>query len=286
FAWRQQAIHGDRWTALPGIDWRLDEDVLSVRSAHLPDDNWFQTSDRARLTGDGGFVLMGRADRIAKIEEKRISLTAVEAALYTTGLIQEARAMAMPHAGSARLVVVGVPTPQGWALMRDSGRRHYTDVLRNRLGDLLERVALPRRWRFVRTLPVNSQGKTTESMLQDLFGADMPPPQWLRRGETEAVAELTVSPDLDVLQGHFPGFPLLPGIAQVDWAIALARQCFALTGEFRSLEGLKFHRPVTPGMRVQVHLEWQAPTGRLGFRYSSFEGAHSSGRVTFSSTHV
>ncbi len=123
-------------------------------------------------------------------------------------------------------------------------------------------------------------------MLQDLFGADMPPPQWLRRGETEAVAELTVSPDLDVLQGHFPGFPLLPGIAQVDWAIALARQCFALTGEFRSLEGLKFHRPVTPGMRVQVHLEWQAPTGRLGFRYSSFEGAHSSGRVTFSSTHV
>jgi acyl-coenzyme A synthetase/AMP-(fatty) acid ligase len=41
-------------------------------------------------TGDGGFVLAGRADRIVKIEEKRVSLSAIEQRLLASPLVREA----------------------------------------------------------------------------------------------------------------------------------------------------------------------------------------------------
>ena len=113
-AWRQRThLDDDAWRAFPTVAWRLGEDgALEVRSPHLPDDSWLVLADRAAPAGgsvDAGFVLRGRSDRIVKIEEKRVSLTAMEAALLASGLAAEARvivcepAVATPavHAASA-----------------------------------------------------------------------------------------------------------------------------------------------------------------------------------------
>ena len=35
--------------------------------------------------------------------------------------------------------------------------------------------------------------------------------------------DLRVPADLACFPDHFPGFPLLPGVVQLDWALALAR---------------------------------------------------------------
>ena len=94
-AWRQRARHGDTWQPLPGIEFRIDDGELCVRSPHLPDLAWWRTADRATPAGDGmdGFELHGRVDRIVKIEEKRVSLTAMEQRLAASDDIAEARVL-------------------------------------------------------------------------------------------------------------------------------------------------------------------------------------------------
>jgi len=281
-AWRQRADHGDRWQALPGVQWRLEDELLCVRSAHLPDEaQWWETADRAKPLDDGGFVLLGRVDRIVKIEEKRVSLTAIEAAVTATADIAEARALLVGPAASAKLALVAVPTEAGWQALRNQGKRAFNETLRAVLLASVERVALPRRFRYVPALPVNSQGKSTEALLAAQFKPVMPEAQWHSRAADAASLALDVTPDLAVLDGHFPGAPVLPGVAQLHWAIEFGRSCFPLTGRFLRADALKFQRPVIPTTRLELSLRWQAPAGPLSFEFSSHEGLHSSGRIVF-----
>ena len=78
------------WSALPGVQWRIVDELLAVRSAHLPNAEWQSTTDRAEAVG-AGFQLRGRSDRIAKIEETRVSLSAIEQALLASGLVEAAK---------------------------------------------------------------------------------------------------------------------------------------------------------------------------------------------------
>ncbi|ARN23057.1 AMP-binding protein [Piscinibacter gummiphilus] len=279
-AWRRRAEHGDRWTPLPGIDWRAgDEGQLSVRSRHLPDGAWFETADRVAADGDG-FVLRGRADRIVKIEEKRVSLTAMEQALLAGGDLAEARVIELPGDTGPRLAVVGVPTPAGSARLAE-GKRVLNERLRAQLLQVVERVVLPRRFRYLDRLPANAQGKTPLATLQALFRPVRPEPEWLERGELKAIARLPIDPELLVFDGHFPAVPILPGVAQLDWAVGFARECFAIPPRFLRLDVLKFQSPVRPGMLLTLTLTWRPETGSLAFTYTSDAGPHASGAVVF-----
>ena len=290
-AWRQRAVDGDHWRALPGIDWRIDGELLEVRSGHLPNDQWYTTSDRVRaLPEDGGFVLLGRADRIVKVGEKRVSLSAIERALLEQGELKEARALLLPAADGheARIAVVAVPGPSGEQRLQAEGRRAFSERLRARLLEHVERVALPRRWRFVDALPVNPQGKSTEAALAALF-ADRPdtaaPPraQWHQREAAQAALQFVPGPELPVFDGHFPGAPILPGVAQLDWAIRWGREAFAsIPARFVRVDALKFQQVVPPGTAVELALDWSAERQTLAFRYTSAAGVHASGKVVFS----
>ena len=74
-------------------------------------------------------------------------------------------------------------------------------------------------------------------------------------GESAAFA-LQVPQDLLYLQGHFPGYPLLPGIAQL-LAIALDRthSLWPDLGQPRRVTQLKFKRPIFPGDPLELQLE-------------------------------
>ena len=303
-AWRQRARHGDTWQPLPGIELRIDDGELSVRSPHLPDLAWWRTSDRATPAGDGmdGFELQGRADRIVKIEEKRVSLTAMELRLATSGDVAEARVLMLadespvvdvagsvvPHA--VRPAAVAALTEAGRAKLQRLGKAALVVELRALLLAAVDRVALPRRWRFVDVLPVNAQGKTTEALLGALFAppvearASRPTPRWRIAEAAHAQASLVLSPELPVFDGHFPGAPILAGVAQVHWAIGFARERFPMPARFIRMDALKFSQPALPGMHLDLELHWNAAAATLQFEYRSTAGRHSSGRVVFAET--
>lgn len=285
-AWRQRAHDGDAWTPLPGVQWRLNGDTLCVHSAHLDGEDWWETSDRAKALEGGRFVLQGRADRIVKIEEKRVSLVALEEALVATGLLVEAKAFMLQEGDAARLAVVAVPSTAGWDALRAGGKRALNEQLRTQLLRGFERVVLPRRFRYLRELPVNTQGKATEALLAALFQPELPAVEWRERAPERAALSLDIVAQLRVFDGHFQGQPVLPGVAQLDWAIAFGREAFALPPRFLRVEQLKFQQPVLPPLALELTLEWKAATGQLQFRYASARGAHSSGRLVFGAVDV
>lgn len=281
-AWRQRGRDGDRWTPLPGVQWRLEDGLLSVRSSRLSTYDWTSTGDRAQALVDGRFRLLGSAGGEAlRIQDAGAALPAVERALLACAEIAQARVLPLGTTQDSELAVVAVLTARGREILLRDGRDALIARLRARLLESVERVALPSQWRYVDALPVDLLGVATEGALATLFQAEMPVSKWLELGSAEALAELDVHAALLVLDGHFPAESILPGVAQLDWAANLARECFPMPLRMARIEVLKFRRAVQPGTRVKLALNWDAETGTLSFRYTSAEGEHSSGRVVF-----
>lgn len=277
-AWRQRDPGAPmHWQALPGVQWRLEDDELWLCSPHLDDAGWMPSADRAAAVG-GGFELRGRADRIVKIAEKRVSLTAVEAALRASPLLADLRLVPLAEPRE-QLGVVAVPSDAGWRLHDEQGRRALAEALRVGLADVVERVALPRRWRFLPELPVNAQGKSTQARLLAEFDPRRPALRALQRHDAGHDLTLFIDPALPQFGGHFTGHPILPGVVQVEWAELFGRERFAIGDEFAGMEALKFQRVIMPGQRVTLSLAWVP--GRLSFRYHSELGQHASGRLLF-----
>lgn len=90
-----------------------------------------------------------------------------------------------------------------------------------------------------------------------------------------------VSPALAYFNGHFAGWPILPGIVQVHWAVEFARGYFPMSGDFQRLEQLKFHRVVRPDMQLALSLRYDAAKSRLEFLYDNATAKYSSGVACF-----
>ena len=91
--------------------------------------------------------------------------------------------------------------------------------------------------------------------------------------------QLRLDHELVWFAGHFPGAPLLPGVAQLHLAIGYACEQWAIEERFSGLEMLKFQRPLQPGVEVTLQLSWQAESRKLQFCYLKDGEAASSGRV-------
>ncbi|MFT3761470.1 MAG: AMP-binding protein [Pseudoxanthomonas sp.] len=280
-AWRRWDGDAPAWAALPGVRWRIDGETLEISSPHLPPDaGWWRSEDRAEGDGRGGFRLLGRADRIVKIEERRVSLDALERALAAHPGVREARVLALDGARSVLAAVVAT-TGEGGSRLQALGRRGFARQLDAHLADGFDAVARPRRWRFVDALPANAQGKTTQAALAALFRPVRPRPQWLKREADRAELEIELDPQLLVFDGHFPQAAILPGVAQTDWAIRFAREVFPILPDFLRMEALKFQQVARPGQRLRLYLEWNDARATLVFRYASEAGVHAGGRVVF-----
>ena len=87
--------------------------LLEVHSPHLAEAAWWRSQDRAEPDDAGGFRLLGRADRIVKVEERRVSLEALERQIQAHPSVKEARVLLLGGARSALAAVVamadGVP---------------------------------------------------------------------------------------------------------------------------------------------------------------------------------
>lgn len=67
-------------------------------------------------------------------------------------------------------------------------------------------------------------------------------------------AELDVSPDLPLFEGHFPDYPVLPGVIIMEalaqaasFSILVAREAEGVLGFFAGIDNAKFRNQVRPG---------------------------------------
>nr|WP_121444728.1 3-hydroxyacyl-ACP dehydratase FabZ [Brockia lithotrophica] len=96
-----------------------------------------------------------------------------------------------------------------------------------------------------------------------------------------AVGIKAVSMSDPVLSGHFPGYPVYPGVlvvealAQVGALLVLESQRDRnLLAMFGGIDRFRFRRPVVPGdvLRLEVELLWQRGRAGKGYGKASVEG--------------
>jgi acyl-coenzyme A synthetase/AMP-(fatty) acid ligase len=285
-AWRQGE---SLWRPFAGVELSQDSDgALLISSPYLPAGHVEHSADAARIATDGRFELLGRLDRIVKLEEKRISLPMLEQALAAHDWVAEAR-LGVVQENRASLGALLVLSESGLFALREHGRRDLTETLRKHLSQHCEALALPRRWRLLRQMPLNSQGKLAQADVEALLLAARPKvPEVLEQSESDGEwsLQLSVPPDLAYFSGHFPKAPVLPGVVQVEWALNLGRQLLKLDGGFAGMEVLKFQQLVRPGDEIQLHLRFDAERGKLYFAYRNDTATCSSGRILLGPAHA
>ncbi|OLQ74336.1 3-hydroxyacyl-ACP dehydratase [Photobacterium proteolyticum] len=102
---------------------------------------------------------------------------------------------------------------------------------------------------------------------------------------SSALLRLKVDADIVDFQGHFPSYPLLPGVTQIDWAIYYGKTLLKTPSEFGGMEAIKFQEPIRPDSIVELSLNWLAEKGKLQFSFYSVTDraeervTHSSGKI-------
>jgi len=158
-AWRREVAEPVLWQPLPSVEVAADADgVLLLRSPHASGDGWAQQADRIAFAADGRFRLEGRIDRVLKIEGKRVSLQRLERELAALPWVEEA-AVAGLGEHDAYLGAVVRLSAMGAAELERLGKFRFERMLRWELSSTEDPAVLPRRWRFVNSMPMDGLGK-------------------------------------------------------------------------------------------------------------------------------
>jgi acyl-coenzyme A synthetase/AMP-(fatty) acid ligase len=288
-AWRCRDRANRGWRPLPGVVIESNGDgLLCVRSSHVLGGEYVG-ADRITIEADGGFHLRGRNDSIVKIEGQRVSLLELEQHLRCLPWINDAAVVAL-NKPSAQLAAAVIPSATGAALLAKIGAYRFGRQLRRALAETQEPAGLPRRWRFVDVLPLGDLGKRRASDVARLFEDNEGPAACIPPTEPEICAvrpladgvelDLFISPGIDCLNGHFPSMPIVPGVAQIDWAVKLAARRLNFPIESAQFFRVKFRRVMTPNTFVTLSLRHTGPLKRLNFQYNLGEEVMSVGSVT------
>ena len=271
-----QKVHKQTWRPFDGVSFGQDKE-----GALWADSPWsggrFQTADLVERAPDGGFLLLGRKDRIIKFEDKRVSLTQIEHSLLQHEWIADAHCALHPQ--QRRIAVWAALNAAGIAALREHGRAAVADALKRHLAAAQDKTALPRYWRFADTLPRNAQAKIAAADFQAAFTTPQTAPQW---HETEPnVFAGRVPLDLTYFGGHFASFPLVPGVVELQWARDLAARYPWGRQSIARVENLKYQQFIRPHDEVSVALQYDAGKNKLTFKITGNGKPCAAGRIVF-----
>lgn len=168
-AWRSPGRGKDPvpWTPLPEVSLAQDGDgALLVRSPYAGAEP-LRIEDAVEFVSGGLFRLLGRLDRIVKLDEKRVSLPEVEAALGAHPWVVNAAVVPVKSARAA--LGAAVILSENARPLLAAGQDVVVHALREHLAKSVDPVAIPRRWRFVTELAVDVGGKLTAAAVASLF---------------------------------------------------------------------------------------------------------------------
>lgn len=173
--WRQREfIDNEPWNTFDDITIKVDENTerLNLKSPYISGDDWFETDDRISLKEDNKFQLLGRVDRVVKIEEKRCSLDEIELTLKNNSLVNEVSVIFLKYDKSTQRDCLGAVislSKTGEAILEQESKLKINRLLKQHLKGLFETVVIPRKFRYIEQLPYNAQGKLDKKLLEQLF---------------------------------------------------------------------------------------------------------------------
>jgi 3-hydroxymyristoyl/3-hydroxydecanoyl-(acyl carrier protein) dehydratase len=96
----------------------------------------------------------------------------------------------------------------------------------------------------------------------------------------ERLFKFEISSELVWFNGHFPGYPVLPGIVQLRWAIEMSQQSFGFQSSPTEIKRLKFKNVAVPPVTLLLTLTCPGPA-QTSFVYTGNEREYSQGWLNF-----
>ena len=215
------------WQVFDEVQVGVLEGRLAVRSP-FSFRRRYVMGDGVELSPDArSFKLLGRLDRLVKINEERVNLVEMEEKVRGLGYADCALAkLDGRHGPFLGLVLVGPETPPL--------------ELRQRLLPIFPKGTVPKRFRFVTELPRNPQGKVLAAEIVRI----------LERSETRLRFDGTEK----FFQGHFPEAPVLPGVVQLGLAVEEARKVGGFAAPLSEVKKMKFVQVIEPGQDILLRV--------------------------------
>jgi 3-hydroxymyristoyl/3-hydroxydecanoyl-(acyl carrier protein) dehydratase len=227
-------------------------------------------------------------DRIIKRGEKKLSLDELETRLAHHPFVKEAHILVLQTESPDPFLGAAIQLSElGLSRMTEQGAKAILHDLRIHLLNYFDPTLLPKRYRWVDSFPRDSQGKLVRQDLVKRFegssGSEpiLPVIQNTLFTEHDARLDGFVPAHLYYFNGHFPDFPIVPGIVQIKWAIRFAEKWFGFDVEPRGLEAIKFRNPMKPGAPFSLRLlRGETPSHRfLDFSFFNGDKVYGSGKI-------
>jgi len=264
-AWRQ-SVNGQEWTVFDNAKISQNQDgCLIIRSPYIKDPAGFETADMVEILEDGRFLLKGRIDSVVKIEGKRISFPEIENRILQSGLVQDVCVISMEDKRQYLAAVV-VFNSKGKERFNGLEKLEINKFWTEYLLKYFENIVIPKKWRYPESMPIDAQGKKKKETIESLFYSEKEHTEndALTSGVSSAgfsqldieniieKTENTVSVKFSIpstspyFDGHFPGFPILPAVAQTELVIRFAAQYFGTTISPLEIKRVKFTNFIRP----------------------------------------
>lgn len=152
------------FTPFPGVNFVMGQQSYQLHSPIIAESE-LTINDILEFYPDGSFRPFGRFDSIVKLDDKRVSLSAIKRCLLTCPEVDDAEVVTYKAGERLCIGAVVVLKPEYAAAAHMPLMQHLRAVIGASLGEKCR----PRRILFCEHMPQNSMGKRSLSALQELF---------------------------------------------------------------------------------------------------------------------
>ena len=244
---------------------KLDDDVI-ISSPYFPEDT-YQLTDNKEFV-DNGFNIVGRNDRLVKIQEKRVSLPKLEEVLINCEYLSDAYCLKIDDKLCAAVV------------LSDIGINKFIKECKNSLISEFKKLdieIMPKKWRFLHELPVDERGKIDAKRIKEIFNTNFSYPIVVHNTVAQDIAEyeLIFPKNSNFFEGHFTGVPILPGVVQLFVAKDFIKSAFHLDFVPEKIKRIKFSSIIKPDMQVKLSLRKKESS--VDYKFTKGDICYSSG---------
>lgn len=248
---------GNVFTLISGVDIESgDNNQIVVKTPFCPFEK-MPLSDIVEKVSDYKFILKKRTDRIVKIQEKRISLDELETNMKKHHAVEDCYCF-MYDEKLCCAVVCHDPKVNDF-------KKHLS-----KFSEIL-----PKKWRILDEIPKTQNGKIDSAKLKKVFGMKLSLPFVLRRDKNGETFEINMlfKKNSNFFEGHFDGFPIVPGVVQLYYAKFFAEDVYP--NIYKDCKRIKFTNVMKPETFVTLKLTQRG--NNLEFVYMNEEKTFSSG---------
>ena len=93
---------------------------------------------------------------------------------------------------------------------------------------------------------------------------------------------LEIDPKIEFFKGHFDETPIIPGVAQLYWALEFYIKYFQPSSRpvVSNISALKFQQVIPPHSQIILTMNYSDQKNLLAFSFTSDSANYSSGKIT------